>query len=90
MAIAMFAVAMAMVIERPALASLGRPLADFHWPWLSAASVVAAVGDQVSQVAPVQDADDIDEVRQLDPVHQADHKGELAGHSHGLVLAGNG
>ena len=43
---------------------------------------------------PVQDGDDIDEVHQLDPVHQVDHKDELAGHGHGydhgLLLAGHG
>ena len=34
--------------------------------------------DQVSQLAPVQQVDDIDEVHQLDPVHQVDHKDECS------------
>ena len=34
---------------------------------------------QVSQVAPVQEVDDINEAHQLDPVHQVDHKDELWG-----------
>ena len=42
------------------------------------ASVVSAVCDQVSQVAPVQQVDAIDEVHQRDPVHQVDHKDEFA------------
>ena len=32
--------------------------------------------DQVSQLVPVQQVDDIDEVHQLDPVYQVDHKDE--------------
>ena len=40
---------------------------------------VSAVYDQVSQLVPVQQVDDIDEAHQLDPVHQVDHKDELWG-----------
>ena len=45
--------------------------------------------DQVSQLAPVQQVDDIDEVHQLDPVHQVDHKDEHISHNitlHNITL----
>ena len=45
---------------------------------ISVVSVASAVYDQVSQLAPVQQVDDIDEVHQLDPVHQVDHKDECS------------
>ena len=38
-------------------------------------SVVSVVCDQVDQVVPAYQ-DDIDEVHELDPVHQVDHKDE--------------
>ena len=53
--------------------------------WLataSAASVVSAVRDKISQVVTVDQVDDIDEVHQRFPMHQRDHKDELAGHCH--------
>ena len=45
---------------------------------LSVASVASAVYDQVSQLVPVQQVDDIDEVHLLDPAHQVDHKDECS------------
>ena len=52
-----------------------RPLVFFAAAVVDVASGVYAVCDQVTQMVPVQ-MDDIDEVHQLDPVHQIDHKDE--------------
>ena len=37
---------------------------------------VSVVCDQVDQVVPAHQVDDIDEAHQVDPVHQVDHKDE--------------
>ena len=39
----------------------------------------SALSDQVDQVVPAHQVDDINEVHELGPVHQVDHKDEYTG-----------
>ena len=43
---------------------------------VSVSDSVSVVCDQVDQVVPAHQVDDIDEAHQVDPVHQVDHKDE--------------
>ena len=43
---------------------------------VSVTDSVSVVCDQVDQVVPAHQVDDIDEAHQVDPVHQVDHKDE--------------
>ena len=45
----------------------------------AAVSVVSVLCDQVNQVVPAHQVDDIDEAHQVDPVHQVDHQDEHTG-----------